>query len=94
MFRLNIDVPVEAPPRDRLVIRPATSDDEGALWRLAHRDSRPVPRGPLVVAEVDGVLVAALDTESGESIAEPFRRTAHILRMLEAYAGRLPERAA
>ena len=69
-----------------LVLRRATFADAWQLWRLAHRDSRPLPWGPLAVAEVDGELVAAVSASTGESIAEPFRPTAAIVELLKRYA--------
>jgi hypothetical protein len=83
MARLEEDpdaVPVHA------LLRPATIADGWALWRLAHRDSRPLPAGPLVVAEVEGELVAAVSLATGNSIAEPFGSTAAIVDLLKRYA--------
>ena len=77
-----------APGREAgVLVRPATGADAHAIWRLAHRDSRPVPHGQMVVAEVDGELIAAVSVADGTAIAEPFRHTAHIVRMLRSYAG-------
>jgi hypothetical protein len=69
-----------------LVLRRATLADAWPLWRLAHRDSRPLPVGPLAVAEVDGELVAAVSTATGESIAEPLRPTAALVDLRKRYA--------
>lgn len=81
---------VPVPGDEAVSVRRATAADAWTLWRLAHRDTRPVPRGDLWVAEAGGVLVAAVSTETGEAIAEPFIYTDHIVRMLRAYAG-LPD---
>jgi len=56
--------------------------DRAALRRIAQRDSRPVPEGELLVAEVDGELQAAIELATGEVIADPFRRTVELVRML------------
>lgn len=69
-----------------VVLRRATLTDALSLSRLAHRDSRPLPMGPLAVAEVEGELVAAVSAATGESIAEPFRPTAAIVDLLRHYA--------
>jgi hypothetical protein len=56
--------------------------DRAALRRVAQRDSRPVPEGELLVAEVGGELQAAIELATGEVIADPFRRTVELVRML------------
>jgi hypothetical protein len=74
-----------APPTPRpLVIRFATDEDEHAVVRLAALDSARVPRGLLVLAEELGELRAALSLTDGRAIADPFRRTAHLVDALRA----------
>ena len=73
-----------------IAIRPARIDDCVALWSLAALDSATVPAEPLLVAEADGEIVAALSVESGERIADPFRRTAEAVALLELRAGQVP----
>jgi hypothetical protein len=65
-----------------VTIRAAHALDRPALRRVAQRDSRPVPEGELLVAEVDGELQAAIALATGEVIADPFRRTVELVRML------------
>jgi hypothetical protein len=65
-----------------VTIRAAGTLDGAALRRVAQRDSRPVPEGELLVAEVDGELQAAIELATGEVIADPFRRTGELVRML------------
>jgi hypothetical protein len=67
-----------------LTIRHATASDVPALERLAVLDSRRMPSGELLVAEVDGRLVAALSIDTGAAIADPFERTAEIVELLRA----------
>ena len=55
-----------------LTIRHATATDEADLARLAALDSSRVPSGELLVAQVDGNLVAALSADTGAAIADPF----------------------
>jgi hypothetical protein len=81
-----------------VTVRRATLADHAALVRLATLDSRVVPAGELVVAEVDGALWAAVSA-SGEAIADPFRHTADLVSLLTlrarqlALAGRAERRA-
>lgn len=69
-----------------VTIRPAAAADAAAVHRIAALDSRPVPAGELVVAEVDGEVLAALPIGGGEAIADPFRPTAALLPLLELRA--------
>ena len=71
----------------QILIRPGYADDERALHRLAALDSAAgAPPAPLLVAEVDGELSAALSLTDGSSIADPFRPTAQIVALLRAHA--------
>jgi hypothetical protein len=70
-------------------IRTADQLDSTALWRLAALDSRVPPKGQTLIAEVDGELVAALSVDGGNGIADPFRRTAASLDLLELRARQL-----
>jgi hypothetical protein len=65
-----------------VVLRLCTVHDDEALGRLARLEGRPAPRGRFVVAEVDGSVVAALPVGPGAPLADPFRRTAHLLPLL------------
>jgi len=69
-----------------ITIRPAYADDDSALVRLATLDSAPVPAGPLLLAEVDGELRAALATDSGTVVADPFFRTVDLISLLHKHA--------
>jgi hypothetical protein len=71
----------------QILIRPGYADDELALLRLAALDSATgPPPAPLLVAEVDGALSAALSLSDGSCIADPFRPTAQIVALLRAHA--------
>jgi hypothetical protein len=61
--------------------------DLAALERLAGLDSRPLPPGPLLIAERDGRIDAALSLSTDELVADPFRRTAELGEMLRCHAG-------
>jgi hypothetical protein len=67
-----------------LTIRHAIAADEAALTRLAALDSSRVPNGELLVAELDGSLVAALSVDTGAAIADPFEHTAAIVNSMRA----------
>ncbi len=66
-----------------VLIRAARGSDGAALGRLAELDSARVPAGELIVAETDGTLVAAHSPDARKSIADPFRPTADVVRLLE-----------
>jgi hypothetical protein len=69
-----------------IAIRPATEADSPTLLRLAALDSAPAPRGPVLVADLDGEIVAARSLTRARSIADPFRPTAEISELLELRA--------
>jgi hypothetical protein len=72
--------------RSQITIRPGYADDHRALGRLAALDSATIPAEPLLVAELDGELSAALSLRDGSAIANPFRPTAEIVALLRAHA--------
>jgi hypothetical protein len=69
-----------------LRIRLARDDDAAALARLAALDSARPLTGEVLVAELDGELVAALAARSGRTVADPFRPTAALVRALAEVA--------
>jgi hypothetical protein len=76
-----------------LTIRHAGAADEAALRRLAALDSSRVPSGELLVAELDGRLVAAVSVDTAAAIADPFEHTAAIVDSLRAQSRRQPHPA-
>jgi hypothetical protein len=74
-----------------VMLRLSTVDDEAAVARLATLESRPVPKVRCVVADAGGTVVAALPLDGGAPLADPFRRTAHLIPLLELRAGQLAE---
>ncbi len=76
---------------DVIVLRPADGHDAPALGRLAQLDSSAPLRGDILVAEHGGQLVAARETISGRSIADPFMPTRDLLMALAARAGAQPQ---
>jgi hypothetical protein len=73
-------------------LRLCRADDDPALERLGALAERPVPDGRLVLAFVDGGLVAALPLAGGASISDPFVRTTHLKPLLELRASQLRQR--
>jgi hypothetical protein len=68
-------------------IRPAYADDSVALLRLAALDSASaVPGGPLLLAESDGEIRAAMSLADGTVIADPFHRTMDLVALLRVHA--------
>jgi hypothetical protein len=69
-----------------IVLRRAVADDAAALDRLAQLDSKRLPAGAHLIAESDGVLVAALAQPSGVVVADPFEPTADAVELLREWA--------
>jgi hypothetical protein len=73
-----------------ITIRFACPDDADALARLATLDSKTVPPGSLLVAEVAGEAWAAVGvTPDAPAIADPFRHTAELVALLRERANHL-----
>jgi hypothetical protein len=74
-----------------ITIRPAYADDDHALVRLAALDSATVmPARPLLVAEIDDEIRAALSQSDGTVIADPFHRTRELVDLLRVHASARP----
>jgi hypothetical protein len=76
---------------EAVVLRLCTVHDGDALGRLEALEDRRMPKGGCVVAEVDGVVAAALPFEGGGVFADPFRPTAHLVPLLELRAAQLSD---
>jgi hypothetical protein len=76
-------------PSPTILIRLATHADARTLNNLAALDSRESLAGPAMLAELDGVVRAALDLSDGSVAADPFVRTAEIVELLRLRARRL-----
>lgn len=76
-------------PSARLTLRPATGEDDEALARLAALYDRPLPSGPLLLAEVDGELQAALTLTGGQELMQPYLPTAALVELLALRAKQL-----
>ena len=81
--------PIEGP---NVALRLCTVHDDAELERIATLDGRRVPLGRLVIAEVDGRMVAAMPVYGGDPLADPFAPTAHVLPLLRLRVAQLVER--
>ena len=81
---------IDSPDIERRLCKSA---DDPAIDRLAALSEVPVPFGRLVVALLDGELVAALPIGGGHVLRDPFAKTAHLVHLLELRAEQLRERA-
>ena len=68
-----------------IILRHATTADEQPLRDLAALDSRSLPAGPFLVAEVEGRPHAALSLSDGSAIADPFEPTAELVELLRTH---------
>ncbi len=68
--------------RSEIAIRSARPADVDEIRRLALLADRTVPAGPVLLAESDGTVVAALSTTTGEVVTDPFRATADLVELL------------
>jgi hypothetical protein len=69
-----------------ITITHSTVDNSPELWRLAALDDRRPPKGPALLAYVDGELRAAVGIVDGQAVADPFHRTAEIVEILKFQA--------
>ncbi|HET7128341.1 MAG TPA: hypothetical protein VFJ93_04615 [Gaiellaceae bacterium] len=83
-------VRVESPD---IELRMCKAADDPEIDRLAALSEVPVPYGRLVVALLDGKLVAAKPLNGDPVIRDPFVKTAHLVHLLEVRAEQLREPA-
>ena len=74
---------------EAITIRPLREEDVAAVERLAELEERRVPAGPLLLADVEGTIEAAVAIETGEALANPFVASAEVVSLLELRAGQL-----
>jgi hypothetical protein len=73
-----------------LVLRPAQGGDAPLLEQLAQLDGHDLAgRGPRILAEARGRVIAAADVASGDIIADPFVPTAAAVALLRLRAAQL-----
>jgi hypothetical protein len=73
-------------PANSHEIRLAGDADAAALDRLAQVDSARPLEHPILVAEIVGVVAAAIDLDERRTIADPFKPTARLRAQLHARA--------
>ena len=86
---LSTSAPAGEP--ELVTVRNATAADARALRRLAALDDRRLPAGPHLVAEVGGEIVAAVGVRARQVVADPFRRTADLVALLDLRASQLAQ---
>jgi hypothetical protein len=72
-----------------VTVRHSARGDASRIRELAALDSRRAPTGALLVAEVDGELVAAVSLAGEGAVADPFRPTADVVTLLELRAAQV-----
>jgi hypothetical protein len=77
---------ISPPHLHGVTLRAGHPDDRPEIARLAALDSSPVPSGPLLLAEENGTLRAALCLRTGAIIADPFAPTTHLIALLRRHA--------
>ena len=71
------------------LIRLATDDDAASLAQLAELDGRDPLRGPALIGYLDGQPAAAIAVADRRVVADPSRRTDHLVACLRARASAL-----
>lgn len=72
-----------------IVIRSARASDATAIERLARLSDRRVPAAPVLVAEVDGEILAAAPLTGELGVADPFTVTVDVTELLALRAAQL-----
>jgi hypothetical protein len=67
--------------RTAIALRLSACRDE--LERLAQLSERPLHEGDWIVADVDGVAVAAVSVDDGTTVYDPFRPTSQAISLLK-----------
>jgi hypothetical protein len=75
-------VPSRAPERE-ITIRQAAIEDTPGLVQLARVSERRLPAGPVLVAEDEAGLVAAVAVHGGPALADVRRSSADVVQLLE-----------
>jgi hypothetical protein len=70
------------PDQGAITVRPASGADRDAVADLAELDSKRVPPGPLLLAEVNDELRAALSLTDGAVISDPFHLSGELVALL------------
>jgi hypothetical protein len=76
-------------PNADVAIRFAGERDAAVLGKLEQMDERLLPAGARLLAELDGVPVAAMSVADGTVVADPFARTAGVVDLMRVRARQL-----
>ena len=71
---------------EAITITHLTEADSQDVWRLALLDDRRAPKAPALLGYVGGELRAAVGLLDGQTVADPFHRTAELVEMLQFQA--------
>jgi alkylhydroperoxidase family enzyme len=77
---------VSGSDQDTITVRHASRADADALADLADLDSVRLPPGPLLLAEVDDELRAAISLTDGTVISDPFHLNTEVVARLRGRA--------
>ena len=86
LFRIARAAKARPPRTLRQTVELRLSECRNELERLAALSEKPAADGEWLVADVDGVPVAALSLEDGSTLADPFKPTAQVLSLLQLRA--------
>jgi hypothetical protein len=75
--------------RGTISIRRARPADCRAIARLEALAERRLPAGPILLAEVDGELVAAAPEGGGQTVTDPFRVSLDVAELLRLRSSQL-----
>jgi hypothetical protein len=82
-YRLAREASIHPPTPVRTQIQLRLSACRDELERLAQLSERPLHEGDWIVADVDGVAVAAVSVEDGTTVYDPFRPTSQAVSLLK-----------
>jgi hypothetical protein len=82
-YRLTHSVAPRPTRQIRSAIQLRVSECRSELERLAALSEQPATQGEYLVAEVDGVPVAAVSLDDGTTLYDPFKPTAQIVSLLQ-----------
>jgi hypothetical protein len=68
-----------------LTLRPATEDDAVAVARLVELEEALPLTGDVLLAELDGYVIAAVSVREDHAVADIFRPTAELVAMLRTW---------
>jgi hypothetical protein len=82
-YRRARNASFHAPQPVRTAIQLRLSECRDELERLASLSERPLHDGDWIVAELDGVPVAAVSVEDGTTVYDPFKPISQVVSLLE-----------